>query len=136
MPIGNPGIPRKKPSYCPNHPDRRTRARGVCEPCYRKYHWLNIDKKRLFQCKLIDHKRYKEMAKAQSNRCYLCNRKPPTGKRHEVDHDHSTGEIRKLLCRRCNMMVGYLEKTDDAVWLKLVKYGQIPQKLSGAFKSA
>lgn len=34
------------------------------------------------------------------------------------------------------MMVGYLEKTDDAVWLKLVKYGQIPQKLSGAFKSA
>lgn len=30
-----------------------------------------------------------------------------------VDHCHKTKEVRKLLCNRCNTLVGFLEKRED-----------------------
>lgn len=38
----------------------------------------------------------------QAGRCDIC-REPMTGDREpHVDHNHSTGKVRGLLCRRCN----------------------------------
>ena len=34
-----------------------------------------------------------------------------------LDHDHTTGELRKFLCNRCNMIVGVLESSGDTVVL-------------------
>ncbi len=34
-----------------------------------------------------------------------------------VDHDHATGQIRDLLCRSCNLIVGYVENHTDLVKL-------------------
>ena len=47
---------------------------------------------------------YAEMLDAQGGVCAICNQK--CKKRLSVDHDHITGEIRGLLCRRCNLVLG------------------------------
>ncbi len=49
------------------------------------------------------------MYAAQGGVCAIrsCN-KPAT----DVDHDHRTGRVRKLLCRGCNVQLGHLELDD------------------------
>jgi Recombination endonuclease VII len=47
----------------------------------------------------------------QSGVCYAChNPEPVKGRRLSVDHDHATGEVRGLLCSRCNPILGKLER--------------------------
>lgn len=48
---------------------------------------------------------YNEMLKAQGGACAICHR-PPGKICLNVDHDHSTGKIRGLLCVPCNLMIG------------------------------
>jgi hypothetical protein len=36
------------------------------------------------------------------DRCNICGRPPPIGRRLHRDHDHHTGEPRGVLCFRCN----------------------------------
>lgn len=51
-----------------------------------------------------DHAR---MLEAQGYVCALCG-KPPKGRQLAVDHDHSTGVVRGLLCSPCNTGLGKL----------------------------
>jgi hypothetical protein len=53
---------------------------------------------------------YQAMAEAQGNRCAICRQEDTT--RLAIDHDHETGKVRGLLCRRCNIALGLLG--DDA----------------------
>lgn len=64
---------------------------------------------------------YKSMLQEQEGKCKLCNkeehvrgtsldRKP---KRLAVDHCHTTGKVRGLLCHNCNVMLGQYEKWKD-----------------------
>lgn len=46
------------------------------------------------------------MKENQKNKCFLCGREPP---RLVIDHNHDTGEVRKLLCDRCNSLIGWIE---------------------------
>lgn len=51
---------------------------------------------------------YHSMVTAQNGRCALCGQLPED--RYGalcVDHDHATGEVRDLLCRRCNRGLGF-----------------------------
>lgn len=47
---------------------------------------------------------YRELVLAQEGRCALCAQ--PLGARHEVDHCHSTGRVRGILCTGCNTGLG------------------------------
>jgi post-segregation antitoxin (ccd killing protein) len=55
--------------------------------------------------------KYAEMAIAQGGVCAIC-KKPETDERQGtlkalcVDHNHTTGEVRQLLCNSCNKMIG------------------------------
>ena len=56
----------------------------------------------------ITAKQYDQMLVEQNNCCYLCNKHQINFKhRLDVDHNHVTKEVRKLLCRICNLMVGH-----------------------------
>lgn len=42
----------------------------------------------------------------QSSKCAICHSYLQSGKFWALDHDHSTGEVRGLLCSRCNRGIG------------------------------
>lgn len=44
---------------------------------------------------------YADLLKRQGGRCAICRAVPRTN-RLATDHDHRTGEVRGLLCKRCN----------------------------------
>jgi hypothetical protein len=66
--------------------------------------------KRLYKMTL---EQYNEMFNAQNGCCAICNKHASNFKRSlHVDHDHSTGKIRALLCNNCNPMLSILENKD------------------------
>lgn len=68
---------------------------------------------------------YAELFEKQGGVCAIC-RKPESAFAHKtsatvrrlaIDHDHSTGQVRALLCRSCNMMLGAAD--DDPRLLRI-----------------
>lgn len=47
---------------------------------------------------------YERLLAAQGGHCALCPNGPKTRRLH-VDHEHSTGRVRGLLCHRCNRVL-------------------------------
>lgn len=56
---------------------------------------------------------YDAILAAQGGVCALCERPPMPGISLHVDHDHGTGEIRGLLCVRCNNALGLFREDPD-----------------------
>lgn len=53
---------------------------------------------------------YELLFASQNGKCALCKRSETELKtRLCVDHDHKTGRVRGLLCRRCNLVLGVYE---------------------------
>ena len=74
----------------------------------------------------ITEQHYQELFVAQGGVCKICGQ--PERKRFlNVDHDHTTGRIRGLLCRTCNWGLGHF-KDDRYLLLKAIDYlGQISE---------
>lgn len=68
---------------------------------------------------------YNKMLKEQHGVCAICKALPPTNrkKRLEIDHCHATGQVRGLLCNKCNVMLGSA-KDDIKIMEKGIKYLQ------------
>jgi hypothetical protein len=49
---------------------------------------------------------YERMLEAQGGVCAICGEPRPEERTLHVDHDHETGEVRGLLCFRCNNALG------------------------------
>jgi len=78
----------------------------------------------------ITPQKYDEILKEQNGGCAICGGINENGRRLAVDHNHTTGEIRGLLCNKCNSVLGwagdsiavlagaikYLNKTEDIQW--------------------
>lgn len=73
----------------------------------------------------ITSSQYKLLMLLQNGVCAGCLKPCSERKRLSVDHDHSTEEIRGLLCRRCNTVLGYADD-DREVLLRLAAYLQNP----------
>ena len=79
----------------------------------RDYHKKNPHVKRRSYLKLeygLSLADYDEMHKKQGGVCKICKIDNPKCQQHKhlyVDHCHSTGRIRGLLCGRCNSAIGH-----------------------------
>ena len=68
------------------------------------------------------HKLYEEMLKAQGNGCALCGKsEDENGQRLAIDHNHTTHQVRALLCRNCNTGIGAF-KEDKELLIKAIEY--------------
>jgi len=59
----------------------------------------------------INSAQYSEMLANQFGVCKICGSE---SKLH-IDHSHRTGEVRGLLCGRCNMYLGWFEKYESMI---------------------
>lgn len=60
---------------------------------------------------------------AQQKQCKLCQTELIDGgaTNLNVDHDHTTGKVRGLLCHKCNMIVGFIEGKNLSERLEILK---------------
>lgn len=121
-------MPRKNPQYRFLTPEARA-ARAASAKAWRernpgkvKDYNANRDLrsenlKRVYGMTRAD---YDEMFEEQGGVCLICLNPSTSGESLDVDHDHATGEVRGLLCRKCNVVLGLVGEDVDtlcqAVW--------------------
>lgn len=79
---------------------------------------------------------YEAMSERQNHLCAICGL-PETKKRRDgtasilaVDHDHTTGKVRELLCVGCNHMLGNIENRNvslDAIAAYIKRHTEVAQ---------
>ena len=92
-----PGKEKARNRYCPEK-----RAEYIV-----KGYGLTLDK-------------YNQMVKVQGGGCAICGSKQAKTKRNGrfcIDHNHTTGEVRGLLCAPCNRGMGLLGDNPDTLKL-------------------
>lgn len=57
----------------------------------------------------ISQEDYDRMVSQQNGLCFICS-KPPVVNQLVVDHNHFTGQVRDLLCHKCNAALGQVEE--------------------------
>ena len=82
-----------------------------CKDCTKqqkqeKQYWRRYEPHRL------DKMGYDKLKSEQSDMCACCGKEPDV---FYTDHDHETGTIRGLLCRSCNLGIGYLGDNIEGV---------------------
>lgn len=65
----------------------------------------------------IDLSQYENMVIQQNNQCFICKIETKLF----VDHNHSNGQIRALLCRHCNTALGFA-KEDIQILSNMIYY--------------
>jgi|GEM_PF-2190624 hypothetical protein len=109
-------VRRNGPQFCINHPDKKAKAKGLCNACYYKGKVTPETRRRASLKHLynLTEEQYQILLNKQNGVCAICH-KPETrinwlGKpiHLEVDHIHGTKEIRGLLCHKCNTGIGLL----------------------------
>ena len=119
------------------NPSHKRRGNYICRLCCGKYNRENYKKikgdvrnwnlKTRFGISLED---YQRMFEAQNGVCAICGSEE-TGKNRghnislAVDHNHKTGEIRGLLCSKCNQGIGCLRVDDESgtdILLSVISY--------------
>lgn len=84
-----------------------TRKGRVYDPTKEHEYWI----RRRFG---LSPTEYKRLLALQGGGCAICGAETSVnGQRLAVDHDHTTGAIRGLLCRSCNLGIGYFRDNPD-----------------------
>jgi hypothetical protein len=73
--------------------------------------WKNNRLRRLYGVSLDE---YNDMFYNQNGCCAICNKHQSELEfKLGVDHNHKTGAIRKLLCRKCNAALGLFQESEE-----------------------
>ena len=93
-------------------PDRRVEARERAALWYKEHRdevLAGCLPKYLNKTYGITVETFLKMLDAQNGACAICEKICVTGERLCVDHDHETGQVRGLLCRKCNSAIGMFD---------------------------
>lgn len=106
----------------------KKRRLGYCEHCNRAYHRINYAQNAEQRTRDNRTRYYKTrygltledvdaMFDAQGGRCAICGTEAPGDryKKFHVDHCHTTGKVRGMLCGQCNRGIGALGDDPDRV---------------------
>ena len=88
-------------------PEYRARRKAARKPIYSMRYRL----KKEFGLTVED---YEQLHETQGGKCAVCGR-PENGRRLDVDHCHTTGKIRGLLCNPCNQSLGLLGESPERI---------------------
>ncbi len=98
----------------------RVQRQMYCDPCLDalgindKMSYLDIRRNHYLRWRFgITHDEYERLLLLQNNVCAVCRKPNASGRKLAVDHNHSTGEIRGLLCDPCNRFVISRHKDAD-----------------------
>ena len=81
-----------------------TSPRGrTCADCRKAKRSASTHARRVEQTYGLTAEQYEALLEAQGGVCAICEGLRPY--RLNVDHDHATGRVRGLLCRRCNKLL-------------------------------
>lgn len=58
---------------------------------------------------------YEELLREQQNKCAICKKGFTSVKETHVDHNHKTGQVRGILCRGCNHLLGNAKDDTDTL---------------------
>lgn len=61
----------------------------------------------------LTEEQYDAMFSGQGNGCAICHSPDPRGSHWHIDHDHTTGRVRGILCSFCNPAIGYMADDPD-----------------------
>jgi hypothetical protein len=109
------GNPFPKCKVCRNKINKERKERDPS--IYRRIEWPS-KLKRLYG---ITVDQYYSMLESQGGGCAICETKVPSSRKRKyasiemffVDHCHTTGKVRGLLCSRCNRGIGFFDDSID-----------------------
>lgn len=112
--------------------DKHNGHQSVCKLCskkrgkkrdstYRQKHDSEILYKRLLRNYNITPEQHKQMFISQNGMCAICDKVFANRRDICVDHNHTTGQVRQLLCNKCNTMIGWANE-DIHILSKAIQY--------------
>ena len=112
-----------------NHPTVSSMCRGCHNAKHRKKYATESveERKKRQEANVRNHltrkyglttEEFSAMMLKQNNKCKICEREMNLP---QIDHNHTTGKIRGLLCNPCNMAIGLL-KEDIKVFYNAISY--------------
>lgn len=79
----------------------------------------------------VSREEYEKRLQSQSGVCAICKQPCKLGTRLTIDHNHSTNQIRDLLCRRCNAVLGLIEEDKELLCTMIDYLERHSLKVSG-----
>lgn len=102
---------------------RRARNREHHRAWDREYYRERRSWRRIEQIYGLTRDDFSRMLQVQRGRCLICEEPLRSGKHTHVDHDHTTQQVRGLLCGGCNRSFGTL-KEDPTIIQRMLEYAE------------
>ena len=94
-----------------------------CKESHRRYHRKRRVEDRAYQLKKrynLSVDDYNKMLEKQNGKCFICNKIIKL----YIDHNHKTGNVRGLLCQRCNTGLGQFDD-NPLLLLNAIRYLEV-----------
>jgi len=69
----------------------------------------------------LSPEQFNALWQSQGEVCSICKKPECDGRRPHVDHDHASGQVRSILCGRCNRALGLIDD-DPQIALGMAEY--------------